>query len=253
VFTNVEKDITMLGKRGTSMKKTNEYSKFKLLGYNRRVDVNHVAMLKKKILISNELHVNPIQVTKDLEIINGQHRFTAAKELNVPIYYEIVDPFVPTSILHSNYAKSWNIEDYIHYYAATGREEHKKVIELCHKYGLPISACLMLLGTYIRGKQLEEFTIKEGRLFLFHKTMQFRNQLIKDAPHSDNLFRSTVRNAKFLEIILQIIDSNKFDLTRLHKMLIKQHFKVRGRARKCDYIELIMEIYNYGLSHKVML
>lgn len=100
---------------------------------------------------------------------------------------------------------------------------------------------------------MEGFKIKEDRLFALHKTMQFRNQLIHEAPEHDHDFRSTVRNVKFLEIILKIIDSNKFDLARLHRMLIKHHFRVRGRSRKCDYVVLIMEIYNYGLAHRVTL
>lgn len=240
-------------KKERALKKSTDYDKFKLLKYNRRVDVNHVAMLKKKILVSNELHTNPIHVTKNFEVINGQHRLTAARELGVPVYYEVVDPFDPSSILHSNYAKAWSAEDYIHYYAEMGSDEHKKVIELCDKYGLPVSACLILLGHHGRSKQMEGFNIKEDRLFLFHKTMQFRNQLINEAPEHDHDFRSTVRNVKFLEIILKMIDSTKFDLARLHRMLIKHHFKVRGRARKCDYVVLILEIYNYGLANKVTL
>lgn len=235
------------------MKKTTDYDKFKLLRRNRLIKANHVAYLKKQILESNFLHENPIHVTKDFEIINGQHRFTAAKELGLPIYYEIKDPFDPSSLIHSNFAKAWTAEDYIHYFAEDGSEEHQKIIELCDKYGLPISACLILLGNHGHNKKMEGFKIKEDRLFALHKTMQFRNQLIYEAPVHDNDFRSTVRNVKFLEIILKIIDSNKFDLTRLHKMLIKHHFKVRGRSRKCDYVVLILEIYNYGLAHKVSL
>lgn len=233
------------------MKKTTDYDKFKLLKYNRRVDVNHAGMIKKKILISNELHINPIQVTKNFEVINGQHRLTAARELGVPIYYEVVDPFNPDSILHSNYAKAWSTEDYIHYYAHMGSEEHQKIIDLCHKYNLPVTGCLILLNHGLRKQEIGNFKVREDRLFAFHKTMEFRNQLLQKAPEGDLDFRNTVRNVKFLEVILTLIDSNKFKIERLHNTLLKQHYKVRGRARKTDYMDLIMEIYNYGLANKV--
>lgn len=253
MFTNVHKNIMVVPKRSKAMKKTTDYDKFKLLKYNRRVDVNHAEMIKKKILISNELHINPIQVTKDFEVINGQHRLTAARELGVPIYYEVVDPFDPSSILHSNYAKAWSTEDYIHYYAQMGNAEHQKIIDLCHKYNLPVTGCLMLLNHGLRKQEIANFKVREDRLFALHKTMQFRNQLLNEAPEGDLDFRNTVRNVKFLEVILTLIDSNKFNIERLHKRLISHHYRVKARARKADYVELILEIYNYGLANKVTL
>jgi hypothetical protein len=70
---------------------TTNYSMFKFSSLNRTPSDEHVRILANAIKKSNQLDVNPIVVTKDMQIVSGQHRFLAAKRLGVPIFYIVKD------------------------------------------------------------------------------------------------------------------------------------------------------------------
>lgn len=73
-------------KKVAEVRKTTDYGKFKILPGNRDVSPKQVKRIadtmKKKGYIPA-----PIIVNKDFEIIDGQHRFSAAKMAGVPVLY----------------------------------------------------------------------------------------------------------------------------------------------------------------------
>ena len=78
--------------------KTNNYDIFKLMPNNRNVNLTHVGRLK---LSFKEMYlISPIIVNSRMEIIDGQHRLHAAKELNLPIYYIIVDGYAVSVVTY---------------------------------------------------------------------------------------------------------------------------------------------------------
>ena len=76
--------------------KTQDYSKFKFLSYNRAVGSNK--KLSKSIEIANLTPVCPIIVTPDMEIIDGQNRFEVCKSKEMPIYYVVYDGDAETAM-----------------------------------------------------------------------------------------------------------------------------------------------------------
>jgi hypothetical protein len=66
--------------------KTTDYDIFKTLAENRPISVKQVGKLVREIQRKNMLHIKPIDVTADMEVVDGQHRLAAARELGVPIY-----------------------------------------------------------------------------------------------------------------------------------------------------------------------
>ena len=65
---------------------TNDYSKFTFKD-NRRIDQNHVQVIKKRIETNDLSSECPIKVTREFIIRDGQHTFQALVELNKPIFY----------------------------------------------------------------------------------------------------------------------------------------------------------------------
>ena len=59
---------------------------FKRVEGNRPINERYVTELKKEIERKNLLHVNPILVSDDYTVIDGQHRLAIAQDLGVPIY-----------------------------------------------------------------------------------------------------------------------------------------------------------------------
>lgn len=73
------------------MQETKEYEKFTFLSTNRPVQRNHVNKLKKSLSEYGFLESQPITVTEDYKILDGQHRFIACKEMGIPIKYVKID------------------------------------------------------------------------------------------------------------------------------------------------------------------
>ena len=66
---------------------TTQYDNFTFFEGNRSVDQNRIKQLMESIKINGL--INPLVVSQNLEIIDGQHRYAALKILQMPIDYHI--------------------------------------------------------------------------------------------------------------------------------------------------------------------
>ena len=87
---------------------TKDYDKFSMLQENRLLKLGHVAnieeSMKKKFLF------NPIIVNEKLQIIDGQHRFTAVKNLNKPLFFVVADGYgINEVIVFNTHQKDWGL------------------------------------------------------------------------------------------------------------------------------------------------
>lgn len=128
------------------IKSTKDYSLFKLRNDNREHGINktHLDYLIEKIKLRNLLDLNPIIVNEDFEVINGQHRLEAAKRLNLPIYYRVIEKCSAKDIIDLNFSKSWTMSDYLHFYCENNYEEYIKLKEFIYKSRLTLKVALNL-------------------------------------------------------------------------------------------------------------
>ncbi len=114
------------------------YEQFKFEDVNRPVMPKHVADLKKSIIEHGYFIHAPILVKKTaanvFTIINGQHRFTACRELNEPIRFIIIDNSESTSDIiriTNSVARSWSEENFLNHFCSLGLEPYLSQ-SLCH-------------------------------------------------------------------------------------------------------------------------
>src|SRR5258708_2908989 len=79
-----------------------EYDSFKILNSNRKLNKLHLKRLEEIISVNNRLHLHPILVNADYEVIDGQHRLSVARKLGVPIYYIKSDIIARKHIIECN-------------------------------------------------------------------------------------------------------------------------------------------------------
>lgn len=105
-----------LNNKVTSVYSTMDYDVFTFIEGNRELD--HVKAVKESIEKVGFLWV-PILVNEKFEIIEGQHRFTACKELGLPVIY-IIQPNIGMKEVQAlnTCAKRWTIKNHIHAYAS---------------------------------------------------------------------------------------------------------------------------------------
>ena len=132
------------------MQTTNDYSQFKFLGDNRVVNTR--ARQTQALISSMKRHgwidAFPMLVKKNgsgFYVLDGQHRLEIAKDLNIPVkYVETVDDVDIAQI--NSASKSWNLDDYVHMYAARGVVDYITLQDFSRRYGIIVSASASILG-----------------------------------------------------------------------------------------------------------
>lgn len=159
-----------------STNKTTDYGQFKLMDNNREQNRSHIEALKRAFSDSGNLTiVQPILVNDRFEIIDGQHRFLAAKELEEPIYYTVrpgltIDDARSMNILH----RSWHTDDYARSYANSGNRQYIEYLKLVEDYGFSHSVTVAAVygsehkGAFVRFRngelEIEDLAATKERL-----------------------------------------------------------------------------------------
>lgn len=147
-----------------------------------------------------------ISGVEKLYIIDGQHRFLAARLLNLPITANIIEVNTTKeylveliSTLNST-GKKWTIEDYINAYASLNNESYVKLINLMAKCKKLSSNSVVNLITLRQGKN-----IKNGKFTFLESTgnnILILNTLLHKIPK---------QHVRDLYVILKVISNKKFD------------------------------------------
>lgn len=147
--------------QGRQILQTTDFELFKTIKGNRPINANHVVKLINDIEEKNLLPDNPIKVNKNMEIVDGQHRYQAAKALNLPIYYIIMEDGGDLSDVQrlNRNIKVWSALDYLNSYIALGNKEYIALKEFADSYRLSVPISLRIMGGTggQHRKLLEEF------------------------------------------------------------------------------------------------
>lgn len=113
---------------------TKDYDEFKKLNGNRSVLEQRKTMILKSIKERGWIR-NPIVVNEKMEMIDGQGRFEALKELGLPIEYCISEGATINDCIALNLKqKNWGTVDYINCYAELGNENYIALLGYINRY-----------------------------------------------------------------------------------------------------------------------
>lgn len=222
---------------------TNDYEGFKLIEANREQSRGHVEALKAAFEeMGNLTRVQPILVNDQMEIIDGQHRFTACQELGQPIYYTKVSGLGVSdarkiNVLH----RSWTFDDYAHSYAKTGDASYQRYLKLQEDYGFSNSIILVYTSGGKNPGIYKEF--REGNYVLTpddDKKARFYLELLADVAE-----KYPIAKSRDLAIALFKIERVEgFDHNRLMDKLERYNAMLTRQGGIMEYVRLLEEIYN---------
>lgn len=110
---------------------TKNYGLFKILNSNRSIKKRNVEKLMKSFKITKGMMISkPIIVDKELNVIDGQHRLAACKELGIPVHYVITNDSIENIPLYNTYQEKWGMEDYVNYYATKNNENYIRLLKV---------------------------------------------------------------------------------------------------------------------------
>lgn len=245
---------------------TMDYSLFKTLKGNRNVNQAHLHRLTKSI--GEKYLLSPIVVNERFEIIDGQHRFQAAKANNLPVYYIIAIGYGlnEVQILNTN-SSNWNNMDYLKAYCDMGLEPYLKFKIYVNRWPQFKFASLYAIVTQhqsyarnIKSKSVISATNKKGTVHknifangelviadnaVIEKTAQ---RIIDFKPFYENYNRST-----FVQAMIGIFSLKHYDHERMLNKLSIQPTTLKDCTSVTQYRKLLTDIYNYKAQNKVSL
>ena len=246
-------------KHSNQVHSTSDYTRFRTLVGNRKPNELHVKRLtnsfEKRYLFS------PILVNEKWQIIDGQHRYLAAKELGLPINYIVVDGYGlnEVQILNTNSA-NWKKEDYLKAYCDLGISSYLQMKQFMNDYpdfGIAVSE--QLLTNRVGGSnntghvdkrrgRLKNF--EEGRLIIPNLVQSYDNaeKVLMFKPYYDGFNRSV-----FVAALIGIFQNENYSHAEMISKLANQPTSLTHCTNVTQYKLIIEEIYNFRRRDKVNL
>lgn len=157
-----------------------DYSIFKLLPFNREVDKAHVKTLVESMRlhgfkgVSQIIRTKIIDGTEQFYIVDGQHRIAAAKQLGLPIRFELTELNTKKETADfiaelNTSAKSWGTSNFLSVWSSLQIEEYVKLAKVQKETGFQITP---LLEAYLFTSNQVDY--RKGR-------MVFTNEELSDS------------------------------------------------------------------------
>lgn len=225
--------------------KSKNYEQFFLIPGNRTIIEKHVRQLMDSM--SEEECVSPIQVNEKMEIIDGQHRFTALVRLKKPIHYYIVKGANLKTVQKLNsYTKDWNTMEYVNSYIESGNQNYIAYKEFFDNYKLGhIVSSTLLSGCVLAGNGRGS----DDKMF---KNGNFKVKDLKDAIVKAEMlleikdYCPTYKARSFVWAILKCWNNKDFDWKRFVNKAKYQSKKFVTCSNADQYLEVIEDVYNYN-------
>lgn len=229
---------------------TKDYSIFKSVNFNREKNRRHIETLKKIILKENLLHLHPILLNEKMEVVDGQHRLEAAKELGLPVYY-IRGEISYDHILNSNlFQKKMDLEDVIKFYSMKDKiPDYIRFKDYCECLEVsPKSFIGLIFGSI--SKEMIEF-IKSGKfklpsdqsllerlVFSFLKLKDFvkEKRITPFSMFSSSNFTIAFRNLVFIQEFKEEVFFAKLEM---------RWFDLRPQLNSKEWTRALIGIYNW--------
>jgi len=230
------------------MEKTKNYGMFRIHTGNRFVDPNHVKRIKKSILERNLLHVNPIIVNDRMEVLDGQHRLEAAKELEVEIHYiKQIGGLETIHLLNTN-ARNWSLRDYVLSYISMGSNDYIELLDFSDKWGIPLglAGALLQFGK-AQASSGERDHVRSGD-FKPLKKDEAEEIMVWVSAFNDYTDPVTLHQRNFISAVTELKNSG-ITLDGLKHKLKIQGKQMYRRATRMDYIRDLETLINYKNRH----
>lgn len=236
---------------------TSDYSLFKTLDGNRAVNKLHVKRLKQSFL--NAYLLSPILVNNKYQIIDGQHRFEAAKELKLPVNYIVCKNYglKEVQILNTN-MKNWKKEDYLNGYCDLKYPEYLQFRKFMEKYpDFGIASAETLLTEFLGGRtesiegiRTHQRYFEEGELKIpdFKKSCESANKILMIKP-----FYNGFNRRAFVTAMAGIFRIQEYSHTKFLERLKSNPSMIKDCSNVGQYKIMIEEIYNFRSREKLSL
>ena len=253
------------GQEVNKVYKTYDLSIFKSIDGNRVPNLQHIRRLTDSLKVHG-MKCNPILVNEKMEVIDGQHRLQAAKNVNTFVYYIVVNGYKLQEVHTLNLnQKNWTKRDYMEGYADMGVDSYIKLREFVQKNDdFTFTDCIAFCSNVVsasnfsssakfRGKEAtsnRKEVFEEGTWLGkdFNLAQEWAHKIRMCKPYFEG-YNKTI----FVGTMISLLQNNLFDFSEfMHKVRIQPKALV-DCANTNQMRALIEDIYNYKSRNKVNL
>jgi hypothetical protein len=223
--------------------KTRDFDKFKFIDGNRKIIKPHLLSLIKSIEDNGYLF-GIIVVNGAFEIIDGQHRFKACKQLDIPFYYVIKKNYGLDEVHTLNQlTKNWTMDQFMNSYADMGYREYQMYKFFKEKYNFGHAECMSLLSgsTYrVAGPAVKKF--KHGFFKVTNLTgaTNIAEHVYEFAPYYEGF-----RRRCFIFALTRMSKVKDYDRKQMIQKVKFQSAKLIDQVSTKDYLLVLEKIYNF--------
>ena len=223
--------------------KSKMYNSFDFIHYNRDIVRATVKKLKIEFKKENNFMYFPIIVDENLNIIDGQHRFIACKELKEPIYYVVKRGSSGANSIRSvnKAGKKHTLIDIFNMDLKMGNKEASKMNLIFNKlHGLVKMNVVISCSLDMSDGGAVKDKLESGDYFVkdIKKTMGFLEALV--ILTNGKSVNNTIYNS-----IMYVSRKNNIDPKILLNNLINNNLQLSSKNSKTMIINKIIETYNF--------
>ena len=229
------------------------YYALEIVDYNREVPQSNINALKKSIQKNNALYLKPITIDNKYYIIDGQTRYKACQELNMPFYVDIVNSMEWSNedlISINTTQRNWKLQDYLRYYVKFNTDSYiafEQFLKL-HKH-ITIQMLIAIFNKTNSRSHLNSKIFKNGELKYDNSNkstiLEWLGWLhqINEAPFYPSLNDRTKRNQEFQCSLLKKFQSPNWDNCKFVRLLSEYPHQLNKLKRITDFDQEIEDIY----------
>lgn len=220
-----------------------DYNEFHKLEGNREILDNRKNIILQSIKENGWIR-NPIVVNEKMQIIDGQGRFEALKELGMPIEFVVAEgATIETCIALNLKQKNWGSSDYIECYSKLGNKNYDYIKDLLKRYDIGQESTLIVASGIhpnfhgINVIKSGEFKVKDP------ETVEERMMFAKEC--FEYIDKTNGRRRQWAAVITMVYYCPKID----NQIFLNKLKKYRSFITPCVNIKQVLEvmekIYNY--------
>lgn len=224
------------------LKESTDYSLFTFVKGNRGIDRKQVEAIKASMQ-ENGVYPDPVNVNEKYEIIEGQHRYLAFKELGLPVLYVMKPGLTLKDCIKMNTSqKPWTTVDYIGSKADLGVPQYQVMRSLMDMYSdITPSVVIRAFTNDPNARRIQDGGLKIGDIRKGHKYIS----IVKTVRE---VFKNRVGTS--LIAAIRIMEREGADLNLLEDSIKKNGLVYQGmRLGGTENCYAVMcKIYNRGRS-----
>ncbi len=236
-----------------SIHMTKDYSLFKKLDTNRDLNMEHLDRLTESM--RRGYLICPIIVNDKFEIIDGQHRFTAAQNLGLPIYFFIVNGYgmQEVKVLNTTIQK-WTKRNFLESFVKMGVEPYVQMDNFMRTYPdftISVTEAILIDKTnpYNHSAHHDRQAFEDGRLQISNID---RSREIAEKLMMIKSYYAGFNRRSFVSAMMHVFRTKDYDHNWFIQQLERRPNALQDRMNIDEYRLLIEEVYNHKNNNKAL-